>query len=164
MKAQNSDAMIRGYILFALYLAACVGIGVSVYFFFLRTSLVELTRIVNKTEEYDAIYLRQIEITADIDSLYRYAGLFNTNLNDDQLQNAVSRRKQELLTSLNALNGRDIRLHQKLMSRINVFLGVKDSIRILKEEEEIIKNELRKCIGENKQTSRKITLGGKEIR
>ncbi|MDR2804996.1 MAG: type VI secretion system transmembrane protein TssQ [Dysgonamonadaceae bacterium] len=163
MQVKNSKDVSRGYWSFSLYLASCVAVGVCAWFSYLRTSEIEVKRIVDKTKEYDAIYLQQTDITFQIDTLYRYAGLFNSNLNDERLQGAVSWRKQAILAGLDKLDRRDVRLHRKLMGGMNTFLNAKDSIRILRDEETMIKSELRKCMEENRQASRKITIGGEQM-
>lgn len=159
MKARNNQEITKGYLTFSLFLAFCVAIGVANYYCFLQTSKVEVGRIVEKTEEYDKIYIQQIELVSRIDSLYQYMLLFNTNKNDAMLQNLVSKRKQEILASMEDMNGRDIKMYQRLMSQVNSFLSAKDSIRILGAEEDLIRIDLKKCMEENKQASRKLTIG-----
>lgn len=160
MRAQNSKDIYRGYLKFAGYLAACVAVGVLVYWSYLRTSKIEIEKIVNKTIEYDQIYVQQIELALRIDSLYQYGTLFNTKLNDALLLNTVSKRKQEIFSSLESMNSRDIRLYQRLMSQVNTFLAVKDSIRAVHTEEDMVKSDLLKCMENNKQTTRRLTIGG----
>lgn len=164
MRAQNYKEITHAYWKFSGYLIATVFVGVFIYFCYIRTSGVEVTRIVEKTGEYDEIYVQQIDLGNRIDSLLYYSTLFNTNKNDAQLSNLVSRRKQEIVSMMDNMNGRDIRLYQKLMSEVNVFLGVKDSIRSAKLEEGMIKADLLRCAGENKQTSRQLTIGGITVR
>lgn len=159
MRSLNHKEITYGYLKFSGYLAACILIGVLVYICYNLTSDVEVKRIVEKTEEYDKIYVRQTDLSTRIDTLYYYTTLFNTNLNDAQLLHSVSRRKQEVISMMDGMNSRDIRLYQKLISEINTFLAVKDSIRIAKTEESLIKTDLLKCTEENKQLSRKLTLG-----
>lgn len=159
MKAQNNKEITKGYLKFSLFLAFCVAIGVANYYCYLQTNQVEVNRIVEKTEEYDKIYVQQVELVSRIDSLYQYMLLFNTNKNDAMLQNVVSKRKQEILASMEDMNGRDVKMYQKLMSQVNTFLSTKDSIRILKTEEDLIRIDLKKCMEENKQASRKLTIG-----
>ncbi|NDV70012.1 type VI secretion system TssO [Dysgonomonas sp. 25] len=160
MRAQNSKEIYEGYFRFAGYLVACVAIGVLVYWSFLQTSRTEVERIVNKTEEYDRIYVQQIELSSRIDSLYNYTTKFNTNLNDALLSNSVSKRKQEILNSLEGMANSDVRLHKRLMSQVNTFLAVKDSIRTARSEEDLVKADLVKCMEDNKQTTRRLTIGG----
>lgn len=160
MRAQNSRDIYRGYWKFAGYLAACVAVGVFVYWSYLRTTKTEVDKIVNKTMEYDRIYVQQIDLASRIDSLYDYTTKFNTNLNDALLLNSVSKRKQEILTSLDGMSSRDVRLYQKLMTQMNTFLSVKDSIRFARTEEDLVKSDLLKCMEDNKQTTRKLTIGG----
>ncbi len=159
MRAQNHKEINKGYWKFSVFLAACVAIGVTTYCCYLQTSKIEVSRIVEKTIEYDKIYVQQTELVSRIDSLYQYMQLFNTNKNDAMLQNVVSKRKQEILASIESMNGRDVKMYQKLMSQVNSFLNAKDSIRILGTEEDLIRNDLKKCMEENKQASRKLTIG-----
>lgn len=160
MRAKNHKELIRAYWQFAGYLVACVAFGVLIYWSYLQTSRTEVERIVNKTIEYDRIYVQQIELAVRIDSLYDYTTKFNTNLNDALLQNSVSRRKQEILNSLENMNNADVRLHKRLISQLNTFLAVKDSVRTARIEEDMIKADLLKCMEDNKQTTRRLTIGG----
>lgn len=160
MRAKNHTDLIRGYWKFSGYLVACVFTGVLIYFCYIRTSKVEVNRIVEKTEEYDKIYLRQIELSNRIDELYNHIVMFNTNKNDLHLLNSVSRQKQEILSSMEGMSSHDIRICQKLMGEVNVFLAIKDSIRLAKTEEEMTRFDLLRCVEENKQTSRRLTIGG----
>lgn len=160
MRAKNHKEITLGYLKFSGFLAISVLIAVLIYLCYTKTCEVEVNRIVDKTEEYDKIYVRQIDLSNRIDTLYRYTSMFNTNLNDAHLLHSVSRRKQEILSMMEEMSSRDVRLYQKLMSEINGFLGVKDSIRMAKTEEDLIKTDLLKCTEENKQISRKLTIGG----
>lgn len=159
MQSQNHAEITQGYWKFSLFLAACVALGVTTYACYLQTSKTEVGRIVDKTEEYDRIYVRQTELVGRIDTLYQYMQLFNTDKNDLALQNAVSKRKQEILSTMEDMSGRDVKLYQKLMSQVNTFLGVKDSIRQLTIQEDLLRSDLKKSMDENKQLSRKITIG-----
>ncbi|MCL1942212.1 MAG: type VI secretion system transmembrane protein TssO [Candidatus Azobacteroides sp.] len=160
MQIQNHKEIYKGYRLFSGCLAVCVFVGVFYYFIYMRTSGVEVQRIVEKTGEYDKIYIRQVDLAGRIDTLYLYTTMFNTDKNDVPLQNSVSRRKQEIIASMEDMNGRDVKLFRLLMSRVNSFLSIKDSIRTAKIEEDLVRNDLMKCVENNKQTSRKVTLGG----
>lgn len=160
MRAQNHKDITRGYWKFSGYLISCVFTAVFIYFCYTWTSTIEVNRIVDKTEEYDKIYVKQMDLVSRIDSLYDYMTKFNTNLNDAYLNHSVSRRKQEILLMMENMSGRDIRLYQKLMSEVNGFLSIKDSIRQTRTEEDLIKTDLLKCAEDNKQASRQLTIGG----
>lgn len=164
MHAKNHKDINKGYWKFSGYLIACVFTAVLIYFCYTWTSTVEVNRIVDKTEEYDKIYVKQTDLANRIDTLYQYTMLFNTNLNDAHLQHSVSRRKQEILSMMENMNSRDIRLYQKLMTQVNVFLSVKDSIRTATTEEGLIKTDLLKCTEDNKQAIRQLTIGGIAIK
>lgn len=159
MRPQNHKKILHGYWKFSLFLASCVAVGVITYSSYRQSCKVEVNRIIEKTEEYDRIYIQQTELSGRIDTLYQYVQLFNTNKNDVALQSAVSKRKQEIFTMMEDMSGRDVKLHQKLMSQINTFLSAKDSIRLLTIQEDLLRVDLQKCMDENKQLSRKITIG-----
>lgn len=160
MRAKNNKEIYKGYFRFTGYLIASVIVGILVYWSYLQTSQIEVEKIVNKTDEYDRIYIRQIELANRIDSLYDYTTMFNTNLNDALLSNSVSKRKQEILNSLEGMSKLDVRLHKRLIGQINTFLAVKDSIHTVRTEEDMVKTDLMKCMEDNKQTTRRLTIGG----
>lgn len=164
MRAKNHEKINQGYLKFTGYLMACIFVGVLIYFCYIHTCDIEVDRIVKKTEEYDKIYVKQLELANRIDSLYQYAMMFNTNKNDLYLLRSVSNRKQEILSVMDKMHGPDIRLYQKLISEINVFLGVKDSIRIARTEKGMVKTDLLKCSEDNKQASRQLTMGNITIK
>lgn len=116
----------------------------------------------DKTEEYDKIYSRQLILTESVDSIYQYLSLLNTSpkINDLLLQNVISNRKMNLLDNLNTMDAKDCRIYHRLISDLNVMLQVKDSIRIMKTQEQLVREDLLRCVDENKQVSRKISAGG----
>lgn len=163
MKAQNHQEINKAYLKFSGYLAACVAIGVLSFSFYKQAERVEVSRIVAKTGEYDKIHAGQTDLVGRIDSLYYYTALLNTTLNDAALMNVVNRRKQELQSEINGMNGSDVRLYKLLVAEYNGFLGVKDSIRLLRQEEELVKSDLMKCMEENRNTTRRLRIGGSTI-
>lgn len=160
MRAQNHKEIYQAYRKFSGYLVIGVGIAVLSFLFYSHTAQIEVDRIMTKTEEYDRIYARQNELTHQIDSLYFYTSLLNTNLNDAALMNVTNRRKQELLSDIGKLNSADVNLHKMLLMKYGGFLIVKDSIRNLKQEEELIKSDLLKCMKKNRKTTRQLRMGG----
>ena len=46
-----------------------------------------------------------------------------------------------------------------LLGNINIFLGVKDSIRLLNIQEEMVKKDLMQCIQDNWKTRRSLSVG-----
>jgi len=123
MKPKNNKEIWKSYWLFSFYLVCSVGIAVLVYSLYVKTSKVEVNQIVSKTEESDKIYVQQIELTQKIDSLYKYTTMFNTNLNDGLLLNAVSKRKQDILTDIEKLSDKDAKLYTTLMMNLRSILS-----------------------------------------
>ena len=115
-----------------------------------------------KTVEYDNIYSAELNMVVAVDSIYQYMSLMNSSpkINDLLLQSVVSNRKMQLQNQINALDEKDFLLYKKLAGNINVFLGVKDSIRLAEKEESIVREDLMRCVKENREISRKLKVGG----
>lgn len=160
MRPRNYQEVNKAYRQFSAYLVACVAIAVLSFSFYRHTAGIEVDRIIAKTEEYDKIYVRQTDQINQIDSLYFYTSLLNTSLNDAALMNIINRRKQELLTGMDKMNTGDVRLYKLLLSECNGFLSIKDSIRMLRQEEELVKIDLFKCMKKNRTTTRRLRMGG----
>lgn len=132
---------------------------------FIRTNGSEYKLMESKTAEYDKIYARQIALVDKVDSLYNYLLLMGSNdrLNQVMLQKVVSTRKMELMEELESMDEKDVRIYNNLASQINVFLDTKEAIRKAVIEESLVRNDLMRCIQDNKQAARKLTLGNISI-
>ncbi|MCD7931098.1 MAG: type VI secretion system transmembrane protein TssQ [Tannerellaceae bacterium] len=121
-----------------------------------------MKRIEIKTGEYDHIYTYQTEIVEKVDSLYSYMTLLNSSdrINDIAVQGIISNRKMNLLEHLNRMYERDSRVYHRLVGQVNTFLSLKDSIRRLSVQEELLRNDLLRCVQDNRQTNRRLTLEG----
>lgn len=161
MKPKNNDEVRKAYVKFSFYLMACILLAVIIFSCFLKTSTVEVKRIMEKTVEYDRIYTKEIELSSSVDSIYQYMKLMNTSpkINDLLLQSAVSTRKMNLLKFTGAMEEADCRLYKKLLGNINLFLGVKDSIRLMNIQEEMVRRDLMQCIQDNWKTRRNLNVG-----
>lgn len=83
----------------------------------------------------------------------------NDRLNQVVLQKVISTRKMELIEELQIMDSKDVLLYKKLASQINVFLDTKEAIRKAVIEESLVRKDLMRCIQDNKQATRKLTLG-----
>lgn len=162
MKATNNKAVRIGYIRFSGYLATTVALTVGIVFFFMKTSSIEVKNILDKTKEYDEIYMKQLALTASMDSIYQYTSLLNTSpkINDLLLQSIISNKKMTMQDRLHSMDAKDCLLFRKIINDLNRFLSIKDSIRIIAIQEELTRNDLLRCVEENKQASRKLSAGG----
>ena len=120
-----------------------------------------IRKMKSKTEEYDKIYAGQIALVDKVDSLYNYLSLMGSNeqLNQIMLQKVVSTRKMELIEELQRMDTKDVLIYNNLASQINVFLETKEAIRKAVIEESLVRNDLMRCVQDNKQAARKLTLG-----
>lgn len=111
--------------------------------------------------EYDHIYAKELSLSNSMDSIYQYMKLMNTSpqINDKLLQSVVSTRKMNLLKYVQGMDTKDCRLYRQLLENLNIFLGVKDSIRLLNIQEEMVKKDLMQCIQDNWKTRRNLNVG-----
>lgn len=128
---------------------------------FLKTSTIEVKSIMAKTLDYDRIYTREIDLATGVDSVYQYMKLMNTSprINDVLLQSIVSTRKMDLLKSTQNIDNADCVLYSNLLNQINTFLSIKDSIRIMKIQEDMVRQDLLQCIRDNRKTRRNMNIG-----
>lgn len=128
---------------------------------FLKTSTIEVKSIMTKTLDYDRIYTKEIDLATGVDSVYQYMKLMNTSprINDGLLQSIVSTRKMDLLKSTQNIDNADCVLYGNLLNQINTFLSIKDSIRIMKIQEDMVRQDLLQCIRDNRKTRRNMNIG-----
>ena len=132
MKPINNRAVKKAYLRFSGYLMLCVGIAVFAFYSFMKTSSTEVKFIADKTAEYDRVYTDELNLVAAFDSIYQYMNLMNSSprINDVLLQDMISSKKMKLQRHVSKFDAKDYALHQRLLNAINVFLAVKDSIRM----------------------------------
>ena len=153
MKAKNSEKIIRGYLEFAGGLLISTALSMALLTGFIHTNGSEYKLMESKTQEYDKIYARQIAL---VDKVLMGS---NDRLNQVVLQKVISTRKMELIEELQIMDSKDVLLYKKLASQINVFLDTKEAIRKAVIEEGLVRKDLMRCIQDNKQATRKLTLG-----
>ncbi|MCM0301898.1 type VI secretion system transmembrane protein TssQ [Bacteroides fragilis] len=161
MKAKNSEKIIHGYLKFAGDLFISTALSMTLLTGFIHTNSSEYKLMKSKTEEYDKIYAGQIALVDKVDSLYNYLSLMGSNeqLNQIMLQKVVSTRKMELIEELQRMDTKDVLIYNNLASQINVFLETKEAIRKAVIEESLVRDDLMRCVQDNKQAARKLTLG-----
>lgn len=64
------------------------------------------------------------------------------------------------MDNLGSMDERDCMIYRKLVNDLNIFLRIKDSIRIVSIQESLVREDLLRCVDENKQISRKLSAGG----
>lgn len=161
MKPKNNKDVRNGYLRFSFLLAACIAWSVLFFSCFLKTSTIEVKSIMTKTLDYDRIYTKEIDLATGVDSVYQYMKLMNTSprINDGLLQSIVSTRKMDLLKSTQNIDNADCVLYSNLLNQINTFLSIKDSIRIMKIQEDMVRQDLLQCIRDNRETRRNMNIG-----
>lgn len=65
-----------------------------------------------------------------------------------------------LIDNLTGMDDRDVILYKNLLNVVNNFLTLKDSIRVMTNEEQTVRLELQRCITADQNASRKLSLEG----
>ncbi len=158
MKAKNSREVTRGYLLFAVAMCCSILTGAACIGAFIRTAEREVVRMDIRSQEYDASFARQINLTEKVDSLYYNLTLLNSNnrVNEVVLQNRISSQKMSLISTLDQLESGEALLYGKMSAQVNTVLQVKDSIRLLNSQVDMVKGDLQRCIQDNRSEARKM--------
>ncbi len=162
MKSKNNQDVRQAILQFSYYLIALVFLAVCIFSGFMKTSSVEVDKILAKTQEYDHIRVKQIDLTESMDTLYFYTSLLNPDrkIYNTQMYNVISQRKQLFLETTSGMNEKDYRLYKKLAGQINTFLSMKDSIFQAASTEELVRIDLLRCISDNKKVTRRLSVEG----
>jgi hypothetical protein len=165
MKARNNKEITLGYLRFTIALGCSVAIAVCSAYAFIATAKTEIAGIERKTGEYDKAYARQTGLVSKMDSLYGYMALLNSSdkINDLAVMSIVSTRSVDFSNQLR-LSGKDDALaYQSLSGRLKGLMALKDSIRMRRIDQRLLHGDLQRCIQDNRQAVRKLSLGGRVI-
>ena len=161
-KIKNYEAVRKAILQFSLYLMGSVILTILFFFCFMKTSSVEVSRILDKAKDYDWIQTMQLDLTEKMDTLYYYTSLLDSDskLNYRLMQNTLSGRKIQFINALSVMSEKDCRLYKKLAPEMNLFFDIKDSILVSTSELNTVREELIRCVDDNRKITRKISTGG----
>jgi hypothetical protein len=162
MKAKNNDAVRQAIFRFSGHLVVSVITAICFFFCFMETSSVEVSRIVEKSGEYDRIRTLQLDLAEKVDTLYNYSSLVNVNskINHRLMQNTLSSKKIQLSNALLSLSDKDCLIYKKLTNQMTVFLDTKDSIIVAALELDAVREQVNQCNAEVKKVKRRISTSG----
>lgn len=165
MRARNSQSVIKSYLLFSICMAMSIFTFILMWWSMISTAQYEASKIEAQTEVLDRAFAMQTEAVDRVDSLYNYMVLLNSDkrINNLVVQNVISTKKMQLLNAFENMNEKEILLYRDLTISMNKFLLTKDSIRILIQQEDLVKNDLQRCITSYKQALQKLSLEGMQM-
>lgn len=166
MKAQNHEIIKNAIIKFTLYLVLSVTLTTCFFFLFLKTSSVEVSKILDKVKDYDKIQSIQLDLVEKSDSLIFYTSHLTaeSRVNYRLLQNSLGEKRLQFSNSLKTLSEKDCLLYTRLASQMNIFFDTKDSLVVITSELNSVRDEYLKCQNENRNVRRRISLGGVTVR
>ena len=161
MKPKNNKEITRAYYKFSAYLIIIVLLTTVVFWSFIQTTAQEIVCIQQQQAAHDKIYTETIDLVRYMEETCNYLNILNkSEYNNTQLVNTISKRKVNMQRMMERMNGEDCAIYLKLNKDIGEIVGIKDSIRILTQKEEMVRQELLQCLDENRQTLRKASLKG----
>jgi len=162
MKAQNYAAIRKAIIRFTWYLIASVAVATCFFFFFMKTSSFEISKILDKAKDYDKIQTIQLDLKEKVDSIYYFSSwlTYDSKINYRLMQNTLSEKKLQLSNLLSQIPKEDGLLYGKLANQMNTFFNTKDSLIIATSELNTVREDLIQCMSDNRKITRKISIGG----
>ena len=161
MKPKNNTEVRKAYLRFAGYLTCCTILAVSIFACFLKTSGIEVKRITEQALEYDHIYAKEL---SPVEQHGLHLPVHETDehftANKRQAPAKRSQCAQDEPAQICPRHGyQRLQAYRQLLENLNIFLGVKDSIRLLNIQEEMVKKDLMQCIQDNWKTRRNLNVG-----
>ncbi|MEG0518251.1 MAG: hypothetical protein RR555_05215 [Bacteroidales bacterium] len=157
MKALNYKSILKGYFVFSLYMTTIVFLFVFMWICLIATIRYEGSKLEENSALLDNLFSMQNSASARMDTLYNYLTLinFNRNINNKIILSIVNTKTSLFLNDFSKMDEKDIFLYRNLAVSINKILQTKDSIRIGAIQNDLIKNDLQRCITADKYAVQK---------
>jgi hypothetical protein len=162
MTAKNNKEVTAAIVHFSVYLLISTVLAVGMYSSFMKTSVVEIRKILKKSGYYDALQMKQVVLTESVDSIYYYAMLINSDdlfVNQSSMYNMLSARILRFSEGLETVGSDDCPVYRKLSVKLGDFLQLKDSIRMAQLQVDVLRDEYVRCINKNKDMTRRLFTG-----
>ncbi len=147
MKALNEKETMMKHVEFMVHMMALIIMTLLFVFSFLKTSEAEISEIQSKTSDCERIFMVQMELCDDIDDFFTRYRAFDgkDDVNAEFLMRSIVDRKMEMTKKISLLPTNDVKIHSFMMSKMDGFLRVRDSISSVKKEENRVKEDLFMC-------------------
>ncbi len=158
MKALNEKEVLVSYVKFVAYLVFLIVLTQLFFFTFLKTSESEISEIKLKSGDSEKIFKMQVKVCDDMDEFFdRYRSFdMRDDLSSDLIMRSIVDKKMAISKNLDQLPEKDVKVHAFLLSRMDDFLRVRDSISEVKPKENRVKKELFLCTGNYDKLDKKI--------
>lgn len=158
MNAKNNKDVIKAILHFTAYLLGSVGLAVCIFASYMKTSVVEMRLIFDKSAAYDQLHMKQVVLTESIDSIYYYSNLVqpNTSINHSLMLNTLSTRSILFEKELESMGSDDFLIYKRLSANMDNFFKLKDSIRTNELQLDQLREEYRRCMNNIKDMNRRL--------
>ncbi len=156
MKALNEKETLVSQLKFAVHTMILIIMTLFFIFSFLKTSEAEIVEINSKTADSEKIYRVQMELSDDIDDFFVRYRTFDVadGVNSEFLMRSIVDRKMEICKKISQLPSHDVKIHSFMMSKMDEFLRVRDSISAMKKVETRVKEDLFMCNGDYRKLNK----------
>lgn len=160
MKALNHHTIIKYYLTFSFYMAAIVFLFVFMWICLITNIRHEGSKLEAYSAVLDNVTAMQSSAARRMDSLHNYLVFINSNkyMNDRKILSMVNSMAIQFLNDFSKMDEKDISLYRNIALSINKFLQIKDSIRIIIIQNDLVKNDLHRCITADRDALRKLSL------
>lgn len=161
MKSLNGKEVLLAYVKFTACMVILIVLVQLFIFSFLRASEAEITEIKMKTGDSEIIFREQSELCDKYEEIFSLCRAFDVsdNSRSDFLMQSIASRKKDIEGRIEELPKKDVQLHSFMLSKMNEFFRVRDSISALKKEEKKIKDDFLMCSGDYEKVKVKLKHG-----
>ena len=161
MKALNYKEVVRSYFRFSGYMIYLVATTLLCIGFFLKTLSIEISAIKARTGDSERIFNEQMVISDDFSAIFQTYRSLETAMttNPEFFMNSIAAKKLEIGNRIQTLPSKDVLIHQYILSKMDNFLRTRDSIAMMKRTEDIVRADLIRCNEENKNVTRRLSVG-----
>ncbi|MBR2261797.1 MAG: hypothetical protein IJ916_08865 [Paludibacteraceae bacterium] len=161
MKSLNGKEVLLAYVKFTACMVALIVMVQFFIFSFLRSSEAEIAEIKMKTGDSEIIFREQSDLCDRYEEIFSLCRAFDVsdNSRSDFLMQSIASRKKDIEGRIAELPQRDVQLHSFMLSKMNEFFRVRDSISVLKKEEQKVKKDFLTCSGDYEKVRVKVKHG-----
>ena len=161
MKPLNSREINKAFIVFMVYFAVLLGVCLLCVYTYFSTAESEGIILMKQVNKYDQVFAKHQQLADQTSSIYNHMQLLNSDRinNSLELQRLISNEKDKLnkmMQQAGSDQAANFTVYDNLSKKLNTLLGIKDSIRLVGIDEDLLRSDLMACINDNKQFKKKL--------
>lgn len=161
MKPLNSSEINKAFAFFALHFTLLLAFCLLCVYTYFSTAESEGAILVKQINKYDQILAQHQQLADQTSEIYNNMRLLNSDRvsNSLELQRLISNEKEKLnkiMFSAEKDKRDNFIVYDNLSKKLNTLLSLKDSIRLVSIDEDLLRSDLMTCINDNQQFKKKL--------